>query len=141
MRAWRSGFPASSSRSFLQLHYRHQVNCKTEEGGHRLGRDAQFEHFNQQAMAFQAAGQPVIPADTKKKELIGGYKNAGSDYRPEACPDEVNVHDSIDKELGKAIPYGVYDIGANAAPGSSPGAASITTPRSSPSTAFIAGSR
>src|SRR5271163_2147047 len=98
-----------------QLHYRRQVNRKTKEGGHHHpDRDAQFEHINQQAMAFQAAGQPVISVDTKKKELIGDYKNAGSDYRPEACPDEVNVHDFIDKELGKAIPYGVYDIGANA---------------------------
>ena len=56
----------------------------------------------------------MISVDTKKKELVGDYKNAGSDYRPEGCPDEVNVHDFVDKELGKAIPYGVYDIGANA---------------------------
>ena len=97
-----------------QLHYRRQVNRKTKEGCHHPDRDAQFEHINRQAMAFQAAGQPVISVDTKKKELIGDYKNAGSDYRPEACPDEVNVHDFIDKDLGKAIPYGVYDIGANA---------------------------
>ena len=77
-------------------------------------RDAQFEHINKQVMAFQAAGQPVISVDTKKKELVGDYKNSGSDYRPEGCPDKVNVHDFVDKELGKAIPYGVYDISANA---------------------------
>src|SRR4029077_9743530 len=58
--------------------------------------------------------QPVISIDTKKKELIGTFKNGGSDYRPEGCPDEVNVHDFIDTVLGKAIPYGVYDIAANA---------------------------
>jgi len=63
--------------------------------------------------SLQAAGDPGISVDTKKKELVGPYKNAGSDYRPKACPDKVNVHDFVDKELGKAIPYGVYDIGAN----------------------------
>jgi DNA-binding phage protein len=96
------------------LGYRRQVNRKTREGGRHRDRDAQFEHINAQVAAFQAAGQPVISVDTKKKELIGSYKNAGSDYRPKGRPDEVNVHDFIDKELGKAIPYGVYDIGANA---------------------------
>jgi len=64
-------------------------------------------------IATQAAGQPVISIDTKKKELIGPYKNGGSDYRPEGCPDKVNDHDFVDKELGKAVPYGVYDIAAN----------------------------
>jgi hypothetical protein len=97
-----------------QLHYRRQVNRKTLEGSHHADRDAQFEHINQQVVAFQAAGQPVISVDTKKKELIGDYKNAGSDYRPEGCPDAVNVHDFVDKDLGKAIPYGIYDIAANA---------------------------
>ncbi len=71
-------------------------------------------HQRRRFRAFQAAGQPVISVDTKKKELIGPYKNGGSDYRPQGCPDEVKVHDFVDKELGKAIPYGVYDIGANA---------------------------
>ena len=104
----------SSVPSLLeQLHYRRQVNRKTKEGSHHADRDAQFEHINQQVIAFQAAGQPVISVDTKKKELIGDFKNAGSDYRPEGCPDPVNVHDFVDKELGKAIPYGIYDIGAN----------------------------
>lgn len=96
------------------LGYRRQVNRKSKEGGRHPDRDAQFEHINAQVRAHQAAGQPVISVDTKKKELIGEYKNAGSDYRPQGRPLAVNVHDFIDEELGKAIPYGVYDIGANA---------------------------
>jgi hypothetical protein len=87
-----------------RLGYRRQVNRKSLEGGHHVDRNAQFEHINTQVEAFQAAGE---------KELVGPYKNAGSDYRPKGCPDKVNVHDFVDKELGKAIPYGVYDIGAN----------------------------
>jgi len=97
-----------------RLGYRRQVNRKTKEAASHPDRDAQFEHINARAMAFADAGQPVISVDTKKKELIGDYKNAGSDYRPAGRPDQVNVHDFADKELGKAIPYGVYDIGANA---------------------------
>jgi hypothetical protein len=97
-----------------RLGYRRQVNRKSKEGGRHPDRDAQFEHINAQVEAHQAAGQPVISVDTKKKELIGEYKNAGSDYRPQGAPIDVNVHDFVDKELGKAIPYGVYDIGANA---------------------------
>jgi hypothetical protein len=95
------------------LKYRRQSNRKTLEGSHNPDRDGQFEHINAAAIAAQAAGQPVISIDTKKKELIGRYKNGGSDYRPEGCPDEVNVHDFVDKDLGKAIPYGVYDIAAD----------------------------
>ena len=97
-----------------RLGYRRQVNRKSKEGGRHPDRDAQFEHINAQVEAYHAAGQPVISVDTKKKELIGEYKNAGSDYQPQGRPLDVNVHDFIDKELGKAIPYGVYDIGANA---------------------------
>ena len=96
------------------LKYRRQVNRKTLEGSHNPDRNAQFEHINAAAIATQAAGQPVISIDTKKKELIGPYKNGGSDYRPEGCPQMVNVHDFADQELGKAVPYGVYDIAANA---------------------------
>jgi hypothetical protein len=96
------------------LGYSRQVNRKTKEGSHHPDRDAQFEHINKQVIGFQAAGQPVISVDTKKKELVGDYRNGGSDYRPQGRPDEVNVHDFVDKELGKAIPYGVYDITANA---------------------------
>ena len=97
-----------------RLGYRRQVNRKSKEGGRHPDRDAQFEHINAQVEAYQAAGQPVISVDTKKKELIGEYKNAGSDYRPQGVPIDVNVHDFVDKQLGKAIPYGVYDVGANA---------------------------
>ena len=96
------------------LKYRRQVNRKTLEGSNNPDRDAQFEHINAAVIATQTVGQPVISIDTKKKELIGPYKNGGSDYRPEGCPDKVNEHDFADKELGKAIPYGVYDIAANA---------------------------
>ena len=96
-----------------RLGFRRQVNRKSLEGGNHVDRNAQFEHINTQVAAFQSAGQPVISVDTKKKEMIGPYKNAGSDYRPQGCPEEVNVHDFVDKELGKAIPYGVYDIAAN----------------------------
>jgi hypothetical protein len=97
------------------LNYSRQVNRKTLEGSHNPDRNAQFEHINAAVIATQAAGQPVISVDTKKKELIGTYKNGGSDYRQKGCPDEVNVHDFVDKELGKVAPYGVYDVTANAA--------------------------
>ena len=105
---------ASSIPKLLKLlNYRRQVNRKTLEGSHNPDRDAQFEHINAAAIATQAAGQPVISIDTKNKELIGSYKNGGSDYRPNGCPDKVNVHDFPDKALGKAVPYGAYDIAVN----------------------------
>jgi len=96
------------------LGYRRQVNRKTLDGSHNADRDAQFEHINAAVLAMPAAGKPVISIDTKKKELVGDYKNGGSDYRPEGCPDKVNVHDFVDPKLGKVVPYGVYDIAANA---------------------------
>jgi hypothetical protein len=96
------------------LKYRRQVNRKTLEGSRNPDRDAQFEHINAAVIATQAAAQPVISIDTKKKELIGPHKNNGSDYRPEGCPDQVKVHDFVDAELGKVVPYGVYDVAANA---------------------------
>jgi hypothetical protein len=96
------------------LGYRRQVNRKTLDGSHHADRDAQFEHINAAVLAMQAAGKPLISIDTKKKELVGDYKNGGSDYRPEGCPDKVNVHDFVDPKLGKVVPYGVYDIAANA---------------------------
>ena len=95
------------------LKYRRQVNRKTLEGSHNPDRNAQFEHINATAIATQAAGQPVISVDTKKKERVGPFKNGGSDYRQEGCPDKVNVHDFVDKDLGKVAPYGVYDVAAN----------------------------
>ena len=96
------------------LGYSRQVNRKTKEGSHNPDRDGQFQHINRQVLAVQAAGQPVISVDTKKKELIGEYRNGGSDYRPAGCPDAVNMHDFADKTLGKVAPYGVYDLAANA---------------------------
>ena len=96
-----------------QLEYRRHVNRKTKDGSDHPDRDAQFEHINAKARAFQAAGQPVISVDTKKKELIGEFKNAGSDYGPKGKPIQVDAHDFENKELGKVVPYGVYDVGAN----------------------------
>jgi len=96
------------------LQYRRQVNRKTLESVRNPDRDAQFEHINSATIAMQAAGKPVISIDTKKKEPIGPYKNAGSDDRPKGCPDQVKVHDFVDADLGKVVPYGVYDIAANA---------------------------
>ena len=95
------------------LKYRRQVNRKTLDGSHNPDRNAQFEHINAAVISTQAAGQPVISIDTKKKELVGLFKNGGSDYRQEGRPDHVNVHDFVDKDLGKVAPYGVYDIAAN----------------------------
>jgi hypothetical protein len=97
-----------------RLEYSRQFNRKTHEGTSHKDRDAQFEHINARVTAAQAAGEPVISVDTKKKELIGNFKNGGSDYRPKGEPIGVNVHDFADKALGKVVPYGVYDIGANA---------------------------
>ena len=96
-----------------KLEYSRQVNRKTHEGASHPDRDGQFEHINAKVIAAQAAGQPVISVDTKKKELIGNYKNGGSDYRPKGNPQRVKVHDFEDKVLGKVAPYGVYDVAAN----------------------------
>ena len=97
-----------------ELEYSRQVNRKTLEGTSHPDRNAQFELINAQVIAAQAAGQPVISVDTKKKELIGNFKNGGSDYRPKGEPLGVNVHDFKDKELGKVVPHGIYDPTANA---------------------------
>ncbi|MBP2233368.1 hypothetical protein J2847_006706 [Azospirillum agricola] len=106
---------ANSVRRLLRrLGFSRQGNRKANEGRGHPDRDAQFEHINAQVLAFQAAGTPVISVDTKKKELIGPYKNAGTDWRPEGKPRRVIVHDFEDKDLGKAIPYGVYDVAENA---------------------------
>ena len=96
-----------------ELKYCRHSNRKTKEGGKHPDRDAQFEYINAKVEAFQADDQPVISIDAKKKELLGEFKNGGSDYSPQGRPIEVNTHDFEDKELGKVVPYGVYDIGAN----------------------------
>jgi len=91
-----------------------QGNAKTIEGAQHPDRDAQFRYISEQARACQEAGDPVISVDTKKKELVGDFANGGKDYRPKGSPAPVRTHDFMDKELGKAIPYGVYDVAANA---------------------------
>lgn len=93
--------------------YSLQANSKTREGGHHIDRDAQFHYINAQAKAFLAAREPVISVDTKKKELVGDFKNNGRTWRPAGMPEPVKVHDFIDRRLGRAVPYGVYDITNN----------------------------
>jgi hypothetical protein len=96
-----------------QLGYSLQANAKTREGSQQPDRDVQFEHITTVAHAAIAAGQPVISVDCKKKELVGDFKNGGREWRPKGEPELVRVHDFKDKQLGKAIPYGVYDIASN----------------------------
>jgi hypothetical protein len=91
-----------------------QANRKTREGDSHPDRNAQFVHINDSVKAALAAGQPVISVDTKKKELVGDFKNAGQTWRPQGEPEEVRVHDFLIKELGRAVPYGIYDLAANA---------------------------
>ncbi|WP_030582805.1 ISAzo13 family transposase [Streptomyces anulatus] len=90
-----------------------QANAKTLEGSQHVDRGAQFRHLNEQAREHRDAGQPVISVDTKKKELVGAFKNEGRQWRPAGDPVQVNMHDFADPKLGKAIPYGVYDLAAN----------------------------
>jgi hypothetical protein len=96
-----------------QEDYSLQANRKTREGSSHPDRDAQFAHIGQQAAACLKEGRPVVSVDTKKKELVGEYKNAGREWHPQGQPQTVNVHDFPDKKLGKAIPYGVYDLTNN----------------------------
>ena len=91
-----------------------QANAKTREGASHPDGNAQFEHINAEVTAFRAAGEPAISVDTKKKELVGDFKNGGRELRPKGQPEPVRVHDFVIPELGKAVPYGVYDIAANA---------------------------
>lgn len=93
--------------------YSLQSNRKTQEGTAHPDRNAQFEYINEMVKRFQRRDQPVISVDTKKKELIGAFKNPGREWRPKGEPLDVKVHDFLDKELGKAIPYGVYDVNEN----------------------------
>jgi Rhodopirellula transposase DDE domain len=93
--------------------YSLQGNCKTREGTSHPDRNVQFLHINAVVEAFQARNHPVISVDTKKKELVGDFKNAGREWQPPGEPEEVRVYDFVDKTLGKAIPYGVYDITEN----------------------------
>jgi transposase len=96
------------------LGYSLQANRKTREGGNHPDRDAQFTYINEQVKAALATGEPAVSVDTKKKELVGDFKNAGREWRPKGSPEPVRVHDFLIKQLGRAVPYGVYDIGENA---------------------------
>src|SRR2546427_78063 len=97
-----------------EMGYSLQANRKSREGeSQHPDRNAQFEYINSRAQAFHAASQPVISVDTKKKELVGDFKNGGRELRPKGDPEKVRVHDFIDKDLGRATPYGIYDIGRN----------------------------
>ena len=97
-----------------EAHYSLQANAKTREGHQHADRDAQFQYLNQRVKHFLAQGWPVLSVDTKKKELVGPFKNGGREWQPQGQPEQVNVHDFMDPQMGKAIPYGIYDVGRNA---------------------------
>lgn len=110
------GFTASQKlvgRLLHKLGFSLQANRKTLEGSSHPDRDAQFEHINRQIKQFQRAGRPAISVDTKKKELVGDFRNGGKELRPKGNPEPVRVHDFKIPELGKVAPYGVYDITDN----------------------------
>jgi transposase len=96
-----------------ELGYSLQANRKTKEGSNHPDRDAQFEHLNGKVKWSLSRHQPVISVDTKKKELVGDFKNGGRELRPKGQPERVRVHDFVDPELGRATPYGIYDLGRN----------------------------
>lgn len=114
----RQGFVVSSGKVGQLLRcegYSLQSNLKTVEGKQHPDRDAQFHHVARRIRAFQRAGQPAISVDTKKKEPLGNMKNPGKTYRPKGHPTRVGTHDFPDRDLGKAVPYGVYDLARNEA--------------------------
>jgi len=96
-----------------RLGYSLQANAKTMEGAHHPDRNQQFLYINKQVKRYLAKGFPVISVDTKKKELIGAYRNGGQEWQPAGTPERVQVHDFPDPRVGKAIPYGIYDVGRN----------------------------
>ncbi len=97
-----------------EARYSLQANAKTREGRQHPDRDAQFQYLNEHVKHFLEQGLPVVSVDTKKKELVGRFKNGGREWQPKGEPEQVNVHDFVDRDLGKAIPYGIYDVGRNA---------------------------
>jgi hypothetical protein len=101
------------ARLLKEMGYSLQGNRKTQEGASHPDRNAQFEFINAAVRQFQQRGQPVISVDTKKKELVGQFKNGGREWHPKGKPEEVEIHDFVDKELGKVVPYGVYDVSNN----------------------------
>jgi hypothetical protein len=107
--------PQVVARALQEMNYSLQANSKTlEEGSNRPNRDSQFHYLNKCVSRSLNKGNPVISVDTKKKELIGHYHNKGREWRPQGEPEKVLVHDFIDPDVPKAIPYGVYDVGKNA---------------------------
>ena len=112
----RQGFdvgPHTVARELKEQGFSLQSNRKTRDGDSHPDRDAQFGHINKKAQSFMRRGQPVISVDTKKKELVGDFKNAGREWRRRGCPEEVRSHDFPDPKIKKAIPYGVYDVAHN----------------------------
>ena len=110
------GYPISYQKVAELLRsqgYSLQRTRKTREGASHPDRDAQFRRISAQCTAFQTRNQPVISVDTKKKELIGDFANGGQEWQPQGAPEPVRTHDFLDKQLGRAIPYGVYDLGEN----------------------------
>jgi Rhodopirellula transposase DDE domain len=110
------GHPISADtvhKELMKLGFSRQFNRKADEGSKHPDRNAQFEYINAKVVAAQARTQPVISVDTKKKELVGNYRNGGTDYCPKGEPRRVKVHDFEDEELGKVAPYGIYDMTAN----------------------------
>ena len=105
--------PRTVGRLLNESGYSLQGNRKTLEGNSHPDRNAQFEYINASVKRLQQRGQPVISVDTKKKELVGAFKNVGREWQPKGKPEEVKVHDFLEPELGKAIPYGVYDLSQN----------------------------
>jgi len=105
--------PSTVGKLLKAAGYSLQSNRKTKEGDSHPDRNAQFEHINKMIKVFQRRGQPVISVDTKKKELIGQFKNGGREWRRKGEPEEVNIYDFVDRDLGKAIPYGVFDLSKN----------------------------
>ena len=109
----RQGFSITDDtvgRILKSLGYSLQAPAKEKEGASHPDRDAQFGYLNEQATSFVEDGQPVISVDTKKKELVGEFSNKGKEFQPKDTPERVNVHDFVDKELGRAVPYGIYDL-------------------------------
>lgn len=105
--------PPTVAKYLKMLGYSLQAPSKTEEGSDHPDRDAQFQHIADQSTLFTALGQPVISVDAKKKELIGDFHRSGQEWQPVGEPTRVNTHDFIDKELGKVVPYGIYDVARN----------------------------
>jgi hypothetical protein len=114
----RQGYPLSDktvARCLREMGYSMQLNQKTREGPQHRNRDQQFQYINRRVESFRRNGDPVLSVDTKKKEMVGAFKNGGRTWRPKGKPHRVNVHDFPSMGKGKAIPYGAYEIGEDRA--------------------------